>query len=65
MESNQRHCKDCKTLKTRIEDGKFNDKDKRFIDEHKKLWNGNVCPDCVVKQSRKRMKYLRELRKIS
>lgn len=64
MEGDKRHCKRCHILTLRIEDGKYNEKDKKYINEHKKLWNGNLCPDCVVSQSRERMKYLRQLRKI-
>lgn len=61
----KRHCKICKDLKIRELVGKFNDKDKKYVNENKRLWNGNVCPDCVVKQSRERMKTLRQLRKLA
>lgn len=48
METNKRQCKVCKVLKDRIETGKWNPegKDKKFVDEHGKAWNGNVCPPC-------------------
>ena len=59
-----RQCKGaCKELKQRIPNGKFNEKDPRFIDENGKLWNGNICPKCVVERSRERMKALRASRK--
>ena len=62
-DSDKRHCKDCGELKTRIEDGKYNSKDKRYKDENGKLWNGNRCGSCVVKRSREHMQQLRTLRK--
>jgi hypothetical protein len=57
---NARHCKDCKLLKNRIQDGKFsNGRDKRWLDENGKLWNGNRCPDCVVLKVRESMRISR------
>ena len=39
-------CKVCKELKTRIQDGMFDHKNKRWIDENGVLYNGRVCPSC-------------------
>lgn len=60
-EENLRHCKVCNELKERIDAGKFNQKDKKFVDKNNKLWNGNVCPTCVVAKSRERMRITRKL----
>ena len=43
-EKNLRKCKVCGEMKSRILDGKFDDKNKRWKDETGKLWNGNICP---------------------
>lgn len=60
-ESNKRICKICQVLQDRITAGKFNHKDKKFVDANGKLWNGSVCPKCVVATSRERMRKLRSL----
>lgn len=39
-------CKDCGKLKQRIHDGKWNHKDKKFVDETGGAWNGHRCPSC-------------------
>lgn len=39
-------CRVCKKVKMRISDGIFNSKNKRWRDEHNKLWSGKYCPDC-------------------
>lgn len=46
IEVNLRICKMCGELKQRIQDGKYNIKDKRWMDETGKLWNGSICPIC-------------------
>lgn len=46
MESNLRICKTCRQLKTRIESGKYNTKDKKYLDQDGKAWNGSNCPSC-------------------
>lgn len=60
-ELNKRICKVCQELKDRITAGKFNHKDKKFVDADNKLWNGNVCPKCVVAISRERMRHIRSV----
>jgi hypothetical protein len=44
----ERTCKKCHHIKTRIQDGFFDaeEKNKRFVDTEGKLWNGNTCPSC-------------------
>lgn len=63
-ESNLVHCKHCKKLKERIEDGKFNKTNKRFKDINGKLWNGKTCPDCHAEKIKMSMKKLRFLRTV-
>lgn len=54
MEENIRKCKSCGEMKKRILAGKFNEKDKKWVDESQKLWNGSICPVCVVDKARAR-----------
>jgi hypothetical protein len=59
-ESNLRKCKDCGELKNRIQDGKFSSgRDKRWLDETGKQWNGSVCPNCQRNRVKLRVKMLR------
>lgn len=60
MEANKRLCKICKELKTRITDGKFDEKNKRYVDENGWLWNGSKCPQCQLISVREKMKARRE-----
>lgn len=65
MESNARICKTCKQIKTRTESGRYpNGKDKKYSDETGKLWNGSICPACVVEKSKLTMKKNREGKKV-
>ena len=59
-ESNMTKCKVCGLLKRRILDGKFDDKNKRWVNEGNRLWNGKVCPDCHVGRMRERARLARE-----
>jgi len=60
QESNLRKCKKCQALKLRILDGKYyNGRDKRWLDEEGKIWNGSTCPPCNVERARLTMKRLR------
>ncbi len=64
-ETNLRHCKICSQLKSRTENGKFGkSRNKRYVDENGKLWNGNVCPGCHDKKTAANMKHLRYTRVI-
>jgi len=48
-----KQCKGCGEYKTRILDGKFNGKDKRWRDINNLLWNGLRCPQCHKKKMAK------------
>lgn len=53
----QRICKTCKVIKSRIPDGTFlNPKNKKFRDETGALWNGSVCPGCNTLRLKEVMK---------
>lgn len=48
----KKQCKVCSEIKYRIQMGKFaSGKDKRWVDDTGKQWNGFVCPDCQRKRS--------------
>ena len=59
-EKNLTKCKICGTLKMRIQDGKYNERNKRWVDEAGKQWNGHKCPTCVVEISRDNMRKKRK-----
>ena len=64
METNKRLCKVCNILKDRIETGKYPDnKNKKYVDETGKLWNGSVCSSCNVIRASANMKKIRAKRK--
>ena len=46
METNLRNCKVCHLPKVRTESGKYNEKDKKYVDETGAAWNGSCCPPC-------------------
>ena len=46
QETQEKLCKACGQIKTRFFAGKFNKKDKKWLDADGSLWNGHVCPDC-------------------
>lgn len=56
VEENVRLCKICGQLKQRRQDGKFNDKDKKWRDNDNLLWNGNVCGLCNRARLKEKMK---------
>lgn len=60
-----RTCKVCNQNKKRIYNGKFNFKDKRWVDENGKQWMGRTCPDCNVTRSKATMKGYRDKNKKS
>jgi len=52
MEINRKKCSICGELKYRIQLGNFNSgKDKRWVDENGKQWNGHKCPECQRKRA--------------
>ncbi len=50
MEINKTLCKKCGKVKDRISAGKFNSKDKKWVDEFGKAWNGKVCSICNLER---------------
>lgn len=48
VEKSEINCKVCGVLKTRILAGKWK-KDKKWVDEQGRSFNGKVCPDCHSK----------------
>lgn len=55
-ESNLRLCKKCNEVKRRTLAGKFPDgRDKRYVDDSGKLWNGSMCPSCNAERAREVM----------
>ena len=50
-------CKKCLIDKPKISTGKQS-KSKNFlyVDEHGRLWKGNICPDCQAKNRREKYK---------
>lgn len=51
------HCKVCGELKIRIERGKYpGSKNKRYVDEQDRAFNGKTCPDCHAKQAKENMR---------
>lgn len=59
IESNKRICKICLQIKDRIQSGKFDEKNKRWVDETGKLWNGSKCPECTKNVSKEKMRLKR------
>jgi ribosomal protein L32 len=50
-------CKICGETKVRNCVGKFgNGRDKKYVDDKGKLWNGKVCGDCQAKKMNGHMK---------
>lgn len=49
-------CKICKQMKTRYQNGMFDIKSKRWVDEHGKLFNGKVCPECHKNKVKEQIK---------
>lgn len=61
VEKNVRACKVCKVLKERVQDGKYNDKDKKWRDEKGLLWMGNTCGECNRTRLKEVMRKKRKL----
>lgn len=60
QETDKKHCKKCNQMKTRIQDGTYDGKNKKWRDEEGKLWNGRVCPTCQVAMTRENMQKMRK-----
>ncbi len=56
----KKHCKICGEMKVRIHNGSYDSRNKRFVDESGKQWNGRVCPDCHANKSKSNMRVLRK-----
>ncbi len=56
METSVVKCKKCLETKTRYLAGKYKRGDKKWVDEHQKIWNGHVCPACNVTRANGVMK---------
>lgn len=63
IETNKRVCKTCMVEHLRILVGKFNNKDKKFVDEHGMTWNGHTCGYCNRLRVRSAMARLNERKK--
>ena len=55
-ESDLSTCRLCEKIKIRRFVGKFDDKNKKYVDETGLLWNGRKCPQCHKDHSRMNMK---------
>lgn len=62
MEANLRLCKKCNKLKQRIEDGKFDNRNKRWKDESGLLWNGSTCGECNKERIKLAMRIKRNVK---
>lgn len=59
-EKNITTCRVCNNLKQRIQDGMFDERNKRWVDEHGDQWVGLKCPDCVREYNKNRQRNKRE-----
>jgi hypothetical protein len=53
-------CRVCGKIKQRRFVGKFDDRNKKYVDENGKLWSGRICPSCHKDRVKHRMKRLRK-----
>lgn len=58
-EENYHICKVCLKLKKKIQDGKYNAKDKRWQDDDGLLWSGKVCGSCNRERAKEVMRKAR------
>lgn len=63
-EENLRICKVCNKLKKRSFDGKYNAKDKRWVDDEGLLWAGNICGSCNRDRAKETMRKKRARRNV-
>lgn len=52
-------CRLCEKIKLRKHVGTFDGKNKKYVDEHGKLWSGRKCPDCQRDKAKMHMRRLR------
>lgn len=56
-------CRSCGCQKIRKSAGVFaNGRDKRWVDQYSKQWNGRKCPDCNRIRAKNNMKKLRKVK---
>ena len=60
-EKQEKLCKECGQIKTRYFAGKFNKKDKKWLDLAGCLWNGHICPDCHRARCKERQRSKRKV----
>lgn len=65
VEKNLKQCKVCNEIKMRVLSGKFDYKNKRYVDETGCAWNGHVCPSCHKNKTKHNMQGLRNERATS
>jgi uncharacterized protein with PIN domain len=63
IDNNRRKCKNCNSIVTRISNGKFDERQKKFTDENGVLWNGKICPKCNQIRLKQHMKGVRKVLK--
>ena len=61
-EADKRICKVCGVLKERILVGKYNNKDKKYVDLEGSCWNGRLCPLCNRLRMQSNMQKLRTIK---
>ena len=59
-ESDISTCRRCGAKKLRKFVGYFDEKNKRYVDEEDRLWNGRKCGACVAHTSKLRMRVKRK-----
>lgn len=59
-ESDFSTCRRCGGRKLRKFVGMFDHKNKKYTDEHGRLWNGRVCPGCCLHKAKLRMRKKRK-----
>ena len=57
-------CKKCGHKKLRIAAGKYDKRNKRYVDNHGSHWNGRLCPTCHNKRIKENMQTMRLSRKV-
>lgn len=60
IEANLKRCKVCDQIKKRIQMGTYDGKNKKWVDESGKLWNGLMCPICHKGKAKSVMQKLRQ-----
>jgi hypothetical protein len=56
-------CRVCDKIKPRRFVGKFDDRNKKYVDADGKLWSGRICPQCHKDRAKNNMRRLRKFGK--